>query len=69
MSYTHSLQGALVWGNSTWGEFLIKPIGIGEDTTYQVLNGKGEAVNVAWATLEGATVCAELLAEGYLREG
>lgn len=68
MSYTHSLQGKFVWGNSAWGEYVIQPIGSGEDTQYKVLNGKGEQVNVVWATLEGATACAELLAEGMLQE-
>lgn len=35
---------------------------------YWVVNSQQQRVNVAWATREGATACAELLAEGYLKE-
>ena len=35
---------------------------------YWVVNSQQQRVNVAWATMEGATACAELLAEGYLKE-
>lgn len=38
------------------------------DAVYQVVNVKGEKVNVEWATYDGAQACAELLAEGYLKE-
>ena len=53
----------------TWGEYQIQTdTDDGDDGKFQVLNGKGEAVNVEWATYEGAAACAELLAEGYFKE-
>ena len=51
-----------------WGKYSITVQGIDDEETYHVLNGKGQRVNVEWATYEGASACAELLAEGYLRE-
>ncbi len=38
------------------------------ESEYWVVNAEQQRVNVAWATREGATACAELLAEGYLQE-
>ena len=56
-------------GDSAWGSYTIKPVDAGDgDLAFQVLNNKGEQVNVEWATYEGAAACAELLAEGYLKE-
>ena len=51
-----------------WGEYYIQVLHADtEDESFQVCKN-GIAVNVEWATLEGATACAELLAEGYLKE-
>lgn len=69
MSHTHSMQGTLVWGNSAWGDYVVQPIGIGEDMTYKVLTGKGKpASKHIWHTYDGAAACAELLAEGHFKE-
>ena len=64
------LANSVQMTDPAWGEYSIHVVGAGsiDDATFQVLNGKGEAVNVEWATIEGATACAELLAEGYLKE-
>ena len=51
-----------------WGDYYIQVLNIDtEDETFQVCKN-GIEVNVEWATVEGATACAELLAEGYLKE-
>ena len=42
--------------------------GDGEDAVFVILNASDRKVNVEWTTVEGATTCAELLAEGYLQE-
>ena len=69
MTTEQLLTPNLVLSNSDWGDYVIQPLDAGDgDLAYQVLNGKGKAVNVVWATIEGATACAELLAEGYLKE-
>ena len=49
-----------------WNGYQVQILGYGDDCKFQVLNKQHEPVNVVWATIEGATACAELLAEGYL---
>ena len=51
-----------------YAPYVIVIEGSGDDAEFWVTNVKGNKVNVAWATLEGATAAAELLAEGYLKE-
>ncbi len=52
----------------TWGDYYIQVLHVNtEDESFQVCKS-GIAVNVEWATVEGATTCVELLAEGYLQE-
>ncbi len=52
-----------------WGTYQVVMDGtLWTDEVYWVLNNKGEKVNVEWATEEGATACAELLALGVLKE-
>ena len=62
------LDTSKVIKNPKWNGYMLQVIGIGDDTAYHVLNWKGKKVNVEWATYEGAAACAELLAEGYLKE-
>lgn len=51
-----------------WGTYYIQVLHADtDDEAFQVCSA-GVAVNVEWATVEGATACAELLAEGYLKE-
>ncbi len=60
---------AILIKDPAWGTYNIQVIGINtEQECFQVLNDKGEKVNVEWATYDGAATCAELLAEGYLKE-
>lgn len=55
--------------NPAWGEYHIETnTDDGDDATFAVMNGKGKQVNVEWATIEGASACAELLAAGCLKE-
>jgi hypothetical protein len=55
--------------SSKWGDYAIHVLGTGcVDSVFQVVNATGKEVNVEWATYDGAVACAELLAEGYLKE-
>lgn len=59
----------LVTGNSNWGEYVVKASKSDKGAiVYHVLNGKGEPTRHTWQTFDGAAACAELLAEGYLKE-
>lgn len=40
----------------------------GEDAMFEVINKDGKQIGCAWCTIEGATACAELLAEGHWKE-
>lgn len=55
-----------------WGEYFIHVINMDTEEekfhVCKVVKGAGKQVNVEWATVEGATACVELLAEGYLKE-
>ena len=63
------LHGKLVIGKGIWGDYVVHPHkGDDGDTVYDVLNGKGEPTKRTWQTFDGAAACAELLAEGYLKE-
>ena len=50
----------------TWGEFHIETnTDDGDDMVFVVRDSEGKQKYSDWATIEGATACAELLAGGY----
>ncbi len=63
------LDTTVLIADPEWRGYKIQVIGINtEAECFQVLNAQDKQVRGTWCTVEGATACAELLAEGYWKE-